>query len=216
MNQGESSGQSGTLFLWLSVLVLGGMLFAAGVLVGHGMAPSQKECKGSTLDKLDKRDTGLALKDPTEKFTFPTALSDSDKQNKRGPDREDKSKRRLARDNKKPVVDRKKIEEQQKQALSSLSEKSHAKKTGFQRKEDVDKNGVTYAIQVASFQQESQAEELVGKLKNKGLDEVRHVTGEVAGKGKYFRVRIGRFSSTKDAMEYMKKKKLKGLVIQCD
>lgn len=211
MSQGEASSQGGSFFFWLSVLVLGGMLFAAGVLVGHGMAPTPEE-SSSSLDKMDKRDTGLVSKKRDENFTFPHTLSESELKIK---DAHKTKSDTASKSGVKLDPGEKKLEEQQDRALKTISGKVPVDEQR-EKKTEKNTNKVQYSIQVASFPQESQARDLVHKLKTQGLEKARHVSGEVAGKGTYYRVRVGQFQSRQNALDYMNKKKIKGLVILSD
>ena len=56
-----------------------------------------------------------------------------------------------------------------------------------------------YALQVSAFRERSDAERLKKKLQNDGLS-VRIVSGEVSGKGTYYRVRVGKYASREEAL----------------
>ncbi len=56
-------------------------------------------------------------------------------------------------------------------------------------------------IQVASFNDQAQANERVGRLKSSGVD-ASVVRAEIPGKGTWYRVRIGRFGTRDEAMSY--------------
>ena len=67
------TGQEGRPFFWLALLILGGGLFAAGVMVGRQTAQSGK-LKPDPLSQIDARDQGLAS-NKTKDLSFPKTLS---------------------------------------------------------------------------------------------------------------------------------------------
>ena len=72
-----------------------------------------------------------------------------------------------------------------------------------------------YAIQVAAFNSQGEAQDLVSQLKKKGY-EAYQVTGTAAARGMLHRVRIGRFHSLQEARQFAadfeKKENLKPII----
>ena len=69
--------------------------------------------------------------------------------------------------------------------------------------------GIT--LQVASFNDETQANERAASLKSSGL-EARVVKAGIPGKGTWYRVQIGRFATSEEALRYGQQLKAKGVV----
>ena len=67
------SGQEGRPFFWLALLIMGGGLFAAGVMVGRHTVQGGK-LKPDPLSQIDARDQGLVPAKP-EDLSFPKTLS---------------------------------------------------------------------------------------------------------------------------------------------
>lgn len=73
-----------------------------------------------------------------------------------------------------------------------------------------------YAVQVASFSKKSSAEDLAGKLRKKGY-EAYVLSQEIPQRGRWYRVRVGRYSdraeATREANRIKKSEKFNPLVI---
>lgn len=66
-------------------------------------------------------------------------------------------------------------------------------------------------IQVASFNDQGQANERVNSLRSKGED-ARSVKVDIPGKGTWYRVQIGGFKSREDAISHASQLKSKGIL----
>lgn len=76
--------------------------------------------------------------------------------------------------------------------------------------------GVKLVIQVASVQDSKAAEQMVAKLQAQGM-QAYVVTGEVAGKGTWYRVRVGNFATRAEATEAlnrMAQTNIKGMILE--
>jgi len=71
--------------------------------------------------------------------------------------------------------------------------------------------GPVYTIQAASVRDPKDADRLVQKLKKSGYPAYRRVIGKPAGKGIWFRVRIGEYQSKSEALSMMNKLKKDGM-----
>jgi SPOR domain len=71
--------------------------------------------------------------------------------------------------------------------------------------------GTQYTVQIVAFPQLEKAQERVTQLKSQGLD-AYIVRSEVAGKGTFFRVRVGKFSNQNEARRYGSSLQTRGLV----
>ncbi|QQR91810.1 MAG: SPOR domain-containing protein [Myxococcales bacterium] len=75
-----------------------------------------------------------------------------------------------------------------------------------------------YALQIISYTESAQAHEYADLLKQRGHDNVVVLNSTLPGKGSYWRVRVGPFSSREEAESYQKsfeaKEELKTLVVK--
>ena len=78
------------------------------------------------------------------------------------------------------------------------------------KKSNTKTSGKTYTIQAASVKLVSDADQLVASLKKKGYPAYRAI-GKIPGKGIWYRVRIGEYSSRADAGRMLKKLKKEGM-----
>lgn len=186
-------------FLGLAALILGGLVFAAGVMVGRRMGPEEPDQSGGVLQRIDRRDQGAASRDGG-------ALS-------------------FHRELNKPVAEpppplRPTVSHQHEAAAHEPDEHDprppHPEASGDAAPTDVADG--TYSMQVASYREREQAEKLVEKLSESGYRDVRLVEGEVAGRGTYYRVRVGRFASREAAErqgeDLLSQEGLEGLIVR--
>ena len=157
-------------FLGLAMVILGGLLFAAGFMVGRQMGVGEDCSHKDHLDRIDQRDDGQATIDGGG-LTFHKELSRPPKKPKKDPVPP------------KPVAEAKPPPEP---------------KPGQEK---------AFLLQVASYKDSAQAQQLLTKLKGKGYGQVRVVKGEVPGKGTYFRVRLGPFADRDKAQKMQEKLK---------
>ena len=138
-------------FFGLAMLILGGLLFAAGVMVGRQMALDETTRSKEPLFKIDRRDQEPKKTVDGGEMVFHKAL------------------------------DTEKTEPEPEPEPVSVPEAAPSPK---------------FSLQVAAYRERSQAEALVKKLSEKGYGQARIVAGEVAGKGMYYRVRLGPLSKS--------------------
>ncbi len=199
------AGPGGATLFWLSALILGGLLFGAGVMVGRGMNPGAAQDPADPLAHLDERDQGPAPKADAD-LTFPDALS--------GPPTPPASTVQ------KTPIQKTPIQKTQPAPRPAPDAGPTAAKTApppaDAPKAEPGTPGPSYCLQVASFRERQQADELAERLKASGLPEVRTVSGEVDGKGMYYRVRLGRFADHDAAERFRSSNDLKGLIIRAE
>ncbi|HUU02929.1 MAG TPA: SPOR domain-containing protein [Myxococcota bacterium] len=155
----------------LSVVILGGLLFAAGVMVGRGTAFSEEGRGKETLGQIDRRDEGsdaayhemLSAPRTKPKMAQPVA------KNHKNPDSRDAGS----------------VEEHAELGNESTSGR--------------------FCLQIASYKEMEQANQLLAKLSGRGYPEVRLLKSDVPGKGVYFRVRLGHFATREQAEKIRKK-----------
>lgn len=151
-----SRGPGGrSAFFGLAMLILGGLLFAAGVMVGRQMAIDESEKPKEPLFKIDQRDKEPKKTVDGGDLVFHEVL-----------------------DKKKPEPEPPPPEPKPVPAPVPVPVPEAAPEQ-------------TFTLQIAAYRDLSQAEALVKKLSGKGYKKARIVSGEVAGKGIYYRVRLG-------------------------
>lgn len=197
------AGPGGATLFWLSAVILGGLLFAAGVMVGRGMAPGDPQGPADPLAHLDERDQGPAPKVDDE-LTYPDALS--------GP-----PKPAPARSDPKPApTPRAPANPQPAEDAGSMATVRADGADARPDRAEPDSSTASYCLQVASFRTRQQADDLATRLEGSGLPDVRTVSGEVEGKGMHYRVRLGRFTDREAAERFRHSNDLKGLIIRAE
>ena len=151
-----SRGPGGrSAFFGLAMLILGGLLFAAGVMVGRQMAVDESTKPKEPLFKIDQRDKEPKKTVDGGELVFPEVLD------KKKPEP-------------KPVPAPAPVPAPVPEAAPSPN----------------------FTLQIAAYRERSQAEALVKKLSEKGYGQARIVSGEVKGKGMFYRVRLGPLSKS--------------------
>ena len=151
-----SGGRSA--FFGLALMILGGLLFAAGVMVGRQMTPDESSKSNHPLMKIDQRDQEPKKTVDSGELVFHKALDTEKPEPEPEPE---------------PVPE---------------AVPSHK-----------------FSLQIAAYRERYQAEDLIKKLSEKGYGQARIVAGEVAGKGMYYRVRLGPLPSRQDAQRVSKR-----------
>jgi cell division septation protein DedD len=198
-----------TAFFGLAMLIFGGLLFAAGVMVGRQLTLGEKKTQISPLQALEKRDKPPENQD----FQFPALLGQMEKKQKPqmitpvspavptptpapAPTPPTVSP-------KKDSIDAAGVQGGEPQVRPATSEKEAA--------------AVSYAVQVAAYRERAQAQELLQKLSSRGYKDVRVLESEGDDKGKFFRVRAGKLKERTLAEELGRKivseEKLKGMIV---
>ena len=160
-----SGGRSA--FFGLALMILGGLLFAAGVMVGRQMTQDETTKSKHPLMKIDQRDQEPKKSVDGGELVFHEAL-----------------------DTEKPAP------ATAPQAVPKTEPEPVPKPAPVPVPEIETAPSPKFSLQVAAYRERSQAEGLVKKLSEKGYGQARIVTGEVAGKGVYYRVRLGPLSKS--------------------
>jgi len=163
-------------FFGLAMLILGGLLFAAGVMVGRQMALDESTEKKEPLFKIDQRDKEPKKPVDGGDLSFHEVLDNEKPEPKPVPPPPPD-----------PVPD-----------PDAALEKE-------------------FTLQIAAYRERSQAEALVKKLSGKGYNKAHIVSGEVAGKGMYYRVRLGplpRTEADKSKARLEKEERLKVMMLK--
>jgi cell division protein FtsN len=157
-----SRGPGGrSAFFGLAMLILGGLLFAAGVMVGRQMAVDEATKPKEPLFKIDQRDKEPKKTVDGGELVFPE------------------------------VLDKKKPEPKIEPAPAPVPAPVPEAAPGGSQPSSKFEGEPNFTLQIAAYRERSQAEALVKKLSDKGYKKARIVSGEVAGKGMYYRVRLG-------------------------
>jgi DedD protein len=209
---------------FLIIFFLCAWMFILGILVGRGTAPvkfdiaalekkleAPKADGGGDQRKAPAPNKPVTVKDKT-KLEFYEAL----KENKVDPDLPALQKPEVAKGKiEKPAEKTGPQEPKKETAPKPASPKSASQITGPQKPEPAavartNAKGPVYTIQAASVRDPKDADRLVQKLKKRGYPAYR-VIGKVAGKGIWFRVRIGEYQSKSEAVSMMNKLKKDGM-----
>jgi cell division protein FtsN len=217
------------IFGWLAVIFLVcAWMFIIGVLVGRGTAPIkfdiaklQKKLEASK-GNLENQNQGLTqegtgfLKDKT-KLDFYEVLP----QNREDTKIDGKVLTPKVKEKIEPLPKKKSsaniTASKPKKKKSQKSEPVKPRKSQQSTKKSNTKtSGKTYTIQAASVKLVSDADRLVASLKKKGYPAYRAI-GKIPGKGIWYRVRIGEYSSRADAgrmLQKLKKEGMKPIVVE--
>ena len=226
---------AGWMFL---IFFLCAWMFILGILVGRGTAPvkfdiaalekkleASKEGDGGDQKNAPAPKGPVTVKDKT-KLEFYEAL----KENKVDPDIPALQKPAVVKGKIKKPAEKTVPQEPKKETASKpASLKSASQKAGPQKAEPAassqikkptkekaaaiartNAKGPVYTIQAASVRDPKDADRLVQKLKKRGYPAYRAI-GKVAGKGIWFRVRIGEYQSKSEALSMMNKLKKDGM-----
>lgn len=169
----------------LSLLILGGLLFAAGVMVGRQMALSEAGDKQTSLAKIDQRDradleyhellnqpkpdAGIKVIEASEELVSGGSADAG-------------------------IAKTDETEDQTGPPNATLHVDKSAKPV------TIDVSG-KYCLQIASYREIEQASKLASKLTSYGYSSIRLVKTEIAGRGTYFRVRMGSYRDRAQAEE---------------
>lgn len=162
MTQKGREGGRGTL-VGLSAVILGGLLFAAGIMVGRQLSIQESNVTKSRLEQIDERDRKSNQID-TDGLTFHEELS-------------------------KPSKIRQEPKKEPEPAPKSTQEPIASTTPTLTPVPEKDVEG-KIKLQVASFIESSKAEQFKDKLIELGFGNLEIVEGDVEGKT-YFRVRLG-------------------------
>ncbi len=174
MKTDRGSG-SRSAFFGLALLILGGLLFAAGVMVGRQMTMDETTKSKHPLMKIDQRDQEPKKTVDGGELVFHEVLDTEKPEPEPVPPKPLPAPApkvvRLPKDVREPPVP----EAELKARLKKIS------------------------LQVAAYGERSQADSLVKKLIGQGHVNPHVVEREVPGKGTYYRVRVGPYSDKRQA-----------------
>jgi cell division septation protein DedD len=193
MNPDQRAAEGGKALMWLTALILGGLLFAAGVMVGRSMTPDAPGDRLDPLERIDRREA-LALANDGQ-LTYPQVLS--------GPPI------------KAPVAPAEGARgaPDAGQAVVAPASRVEPDASGQDQGASAVPGRTFFCLQVASFKERGQAEQMVEGLRARGLDEIQVVESELPAKGQVFRVRLGHFGDREAAARFSAAHSLEGLVI---
>jgi len=167
----------------ISLLLAAGLIFGAGVMVGVNLAREEKPAE-------KKEPSRPPAEEPPQQMVFPEVL-----EGQKAPEQlrvkplpvvEEPSLERPAPVKKPappPTVSQKPVTDDEKPPQQAVSQTPVEKAAGS-----------SWSLQVAAYRESEPAEKLAGKLRAAGYQNVEVVKSEVAGKGTYYRVRLGRYA----------------------
>jgi len=193
-------GEGRQAFLWLAALVLGGLIFAAGVMVGRGLGQPPPVEGGDPLTRLDARTAPVPP--PPEApdggaLEFPRALE--------GP----------------PVEPPRRPAPPAPAPDAGQGSRVDGEDGGASAAAPAPAGPTPWlCLQVASFREAEQAEALAGRLRAAGYPEVRVGAAEAGSKGTYHRVMVGRYPGREPAEQarerLSREERLEALVRTCE
>ncbi len=172
-------------FVVLAMLILGGLIFAAGMMVGQRLIQCPEPASTDLLKQLDK----ISARTPVDSraLSFPEALD--------GP--RPKPPRRPETTPPASLVEGT-VEATGRSPTAEQKEKSTPTDGGVKSSPSANTGG-RYCMQVASYHERVQAQALVDRLVKQGYSSARVVEGTTSDKGVVYRVRVGHFTSREDA-----------------
>jgi len=220
---------------FLIIFFLCAWMFILGILVGRGTAPvkfdiaalEKKLEPAKEDDGVDQRKTPIPQKPVTVKDKTKLEFYEALKENKLDPDIpalqkpevvkgkiEKSAEKTVPQEPKKETVPKpaspKSASQKPEPAASSQIKKPTKEKEKAAAVARTNAKGPVYTIQAASVRDPKDADRLVQKLKKRGYPAYR-VIGKPAGKGIWFRVRIGEYQSKSEALSMMNKLKKDGM-----
>jgi cell division septation protein DedD len=171
--QNQTDGRKA--FMALALLILGGLIFAAGVMIGQRLVQCPEPTVADPLKQLDKISARPQI--DSRALSFPETLSGPRPKPIHRPDATPKASN----------------------GENSAEENLRSAPTDQKDKVSPSTAAGRYCMQVASYHERTQAQTLVDRLSKRGYLEVRVVEGTTSEKGVVFRVRVGHFTSREDA-----------------
>jgi cell division septation protein DedD len=197
--EGKNDGRK--VFMVLSLLILGGLIFGAGIMVGQRVVQCPEAPSADPLKQLDNISARAPIDSRT--LSFPEALSGPRPKPPRRPEvtapassLESGSEGRQQSES---------AEQKEKPAVANGGAKPSASVNGSAKPSAPVNGAWHYSMQVASYRERSQAQALVDRLVKKGYPSVRVVEGTASEKGVVYRVRVGHFASRDDAASQKEK-----------
>ena len=214
-----SSSRKG-LALWIFLIFfVSAWMFILGILVGRGTAPVQFD-----IEKLQNELAALkedVVQEELERFKIDSNAADNKTEmnfyEELKVTKDEDSLNIETPEQKKEPLPENTVSEPKKIGPSeeALSVKAHQES----KPETISKTDITnknLTIQVASFKDPNVADKIVAELKEKGYPAYRSL-GKIPGKGIWYRVRIGYFSSKSEAgsmLKMLKKDKLNAILVK--
>ncbi len=214
----KSSSRKG-LALWIFLIFfVSAWMFILGILVGRGTAPVQFD-----IEKLQNELAALkedVVREELERFKIDSNAADNKTEmnfyEELKVTKEEDSLNIDTSEQKKEPLPENTVSEPKKIGPSeeALSVKAHQES----KPETISKTDITnknLTIQVASFKDPNVADKMVEELKKKGFPAYRSI-GKVPGKGLWYRVRIGYFSTKSEAdsmLKMLKKDRLDAILV---
>ena len=215
----KSSSSRKGLALWIFLIFfVSAWMFILGILVGRGTAPVQFD-----IEKLQNELAALkedVVKEELERFKIDSNAADNKTEmnfyEELKVTKDEDSLNIETPEQKKEPLPENTVSEPKKIGPSeeALSVKAHQES----KPETISKTDITnknLTIQVASFKDPNVADNMVAELKKKGYPAYRSL-GKIPGKGIWYRVRIGYFSSKSEAgsmLKMLKKDKLNAILV---
>ena len=214
----KSSSRRGLIIWIFLIFFVSAWMFILGILVGRGTAPVQFD-----IEKLQNELAALkedVVKEELERFKIDSNSADNKTEmnfyEELKVTKEEDSLNIDTSEQKKEPLPENTVSESKKIGPSeeALSVKAHQEnKPKTISKTDITIKNLT--IQVASFKDPNVADKMVEELKKKGYPAYRSL-GKIPGKGIWYRVRIGYFSSKSEAgnmLKMLKKNKLNAILV---
>ena len=214
----KSSSRKG-LTLWIFLIFfVSAWMFILGILVGRGTAPVKFD-----IEKLQNELAALkedVVKEELERFKIDSNAADNKTEmnfyEELKVTKEEDSLNIDTSEQKKEPLPENTVSEPKKIGPSeeALSVNAHQES----KPETISKTDITnknLTIQVASFKNPNVADKMVEELKKKGYPAYRSL-GKIPGKGIWYRVRIGYFSSKSEAgsmLKMLKKDRLEAILV---
>ena len=205
------------LILWIGLtLFVCAWMFVLGILVGREMVPVKFD-----IEKLQNELAALkeaVIKKELDQYKIDSNTDDS--KTKMGFYETLKKTGDEARLKNDPIG--RQQESEPEKTASLQKKKMPTQKTGPDPKvktldsKKATQNNNKFTIQIASLKDSGVADKLVDRLKKGGYPAYRSI-GKIPGKGIWYRVRVGNFSSRSEAgptVNRLKKEKLEGIIIQ--
>lgn len=215
------NGSSRRAFIGLAAMILGGLLFAAGVMVGRRTCIEEGSGSQDALSRIDQRDREPPTSVDPSRLQFPSVLTEPDSAHPRATAVE--THRPEPAPIPKAVLDPRPPESRDAGAAPN-PEPSQSPAPTPERVTGQPRDGgpggeardggaqpgsparpVRFAVQVGSFRDRSQAQGLIDKLAERGFAGLRIVEGSVGDSVTYFRVRVGNFRQRAEAEEMVRK-----------
>ena len=216
----KSSPSRKGLAIWICLIFFVSVwMFILGILVGRGTAPVRFD-----IEKLQNELAALkeaVVKKQLERFKIDSNAADNKTEmnfyEELKVTKDEDSLNIDTSEQKKEPLPENTVSEPKKIGPSeeALSVKSHqeSKPATISKTDKINKN---LTIQVASFKDSNVADKMVEELKKKGYPAYRSL-GKIPGKGIWYRVRIGYFSSKSEAgsmLKLIKKDKLNAILVR--